>query len=145
MKTCYWDTSALIPSFLEEEGSSIVQSWLEGYSEASLFTSWLTPFEFESVLKRKRNQNHLTLKQYESIQNEWILFQSRLNFISLDIRSSRQGLRFQKLYGLKPYDSIQLGSASLIQLEYPEVSFFCLDTRLNQVARQESFIIPEDQ
>ena len=136
---CYWDTSALIPAFIDEIDSEKVMKWFQKHSDSSHFTSWLTFFEFESVLRRKLNQKYITAQQYEKVQESWFLFQSGLNLVPLDSRSARQGLRFQKLYSLKPYDSIQLGSASLLQLEYPEIQFACLDQRLAQIAKQEGF------
>jgi hypothetical protein len=67
-------------------------------------------------------------------------FQNTLNILTVDERVSRLGLRLQKLYGLWTCDSIQLGSATLLQLEYPKVQFVSLDKKLTHAASQEGFV-----
>lgn len=135
----YWDTSALIPCFLLEEATSQVREWLESEGADPRFISWISLFEFETVLKRKLQQKHLTLKEYHSIQEQWSTFQNTLNIIPLDERVSRLGLRLQKIYGLWTCDSVQIGSASLLQLEYTKVQFISLDQKLIYAAKQEGF------
>lgn len=135
----YWDTSALIPCFINEESTATVREWLKSGYDTPRFTSWLTAFEFETVLKRKFQQKHLSLREYQAIQERWVDFQKTLNLVSLDERVSRLGLRIQKIYGLWTCDSIQLGCASLLQVEYPKMKFVCLDRKLTHAATQEGF------
>ena len=82
----YWDTSALIPCFLSEESTPTVRKWLEAGGDAPRFISWLTLFEFETVLKRKLQQKHVTLREYQAIQERWMEFQPNLNLLALDER-----------------------------------------------------------
>lgn len=133
----YWDTSALIPCFIPEQCTSEVLALLQEGKDSVLFTSWLTVFEFEGVLRRKLNQRHINQREYDSVLDRWAALQESLNFVPLDSRSARTGVRFQKLYHLTPCDSIQLGSASLVQLDYSELKFFCLDEKLSRLAKQE--------
>jgi predicted nucleic acid-binding protein len=133
----YWDTSALIPCFVSEQSTPEMLNRLKEGADSVRFTSWLTVFEFEGVLRRKLNQKLVSQREYEAVQERWAELQQSLNFIPLDSRSARTGLRFQKLYQLRPYDSIQLGSASLVQLDYPELEFLCLDEKLSRLAKQE--------
>ena len=135
----YWDTSALIPCFLNEEATGKVREWLQSEGDTPRFTSWLTAFEFETVLKRKLQQKQITLREYQSIQEQWVDFQKALNLIPLDERVSRLGLRIQKIHGLWTCDSIQLGCASLLQVEYSKMKFVCLDRKLTHAATQEGF------
>lgn len=133
----YWDTSALIPCFIPEQRTSEVLAFLQEGKNSVRFTSWLTVFEFEGVLQRKLNQKLINQREYDAILERWAALQESLNFVPLDSRSARTGVRFQKLYHLRPYDSIQLGSASLVQLDYPELKFLCLDGKLSRLAKQE--------
>lgn len=135
----YWDTSALIPCFLQEEATPIVREWLVSSGDTPRFTSWLTLFEFETVLRRKFQQKHLSDKEYEAVHFRWMEFQKTLNLIPIDERVSRLGLRVQKIHGLWSCDSVQLGCASLLQLEYPKMRFVCLDRKLSRAAALEGF------
>lgn len=136
----YWDTSALVPIFVLEEQTKLVRNWLKKHKEIPRFTSWLTLFEFEAVLKRKLNQNIIDLEDYESIQGQWSKFASSLNFINLDMRVARLGSRLQRLYALRPYDACHLGAMALMQLEYSEVRLACLDEKLSRIAFQEGVL-----
>ncbi len=136
----YWDTSALIPCFIAEEATATVRNWLASDGDTPRFISWLTLFEFETVLRRKLQQKNLTPQEYQAVQEQWMEFQKTLNPIPLDERVSRLGLRIQKIYGLWTCDSIQLGCASLLQLEYPKMRFISLDRKLSHAATQEGFI-----
>lgn len=138
----YWDTSALIPCFLTEASTSLVRGWLKSEEEAARFTSWVTAFEFETVLKRKLQQKHINLDEYQNVQERWMSFQKTLNWVTVDERASRLGLRIQKIYGLWTGGSAQLGCASLLQVEYPKMRFVCLDRKLSHAAEQEGFEIP---
>ena len=136
----FWDTSALIPCFLTEKSTPTVREWLESDGETAVFISWISLFELETVLKRKLNQRHLTREEYQSVQERWTEFQKTLNILPVDERVSRLGLRLQKIYGLWTCDSIQIGSATLLQLEHSKVQFVCLDQKLNHAAKQEGFV-----
>lgn len=135
----YWDTSALIPCFISEESTHQAREWLEAGGDSPRFTSWLTAFEFETVLKRKLQQKLLSNREYQAIQEQWTDFQKTLNLVPVDERVSRLGLRVQKIYGLWTCDSVQLGCASLLQVEYPKMRFVCLDKKLTRAATQEGF------
>ncbi len=135
----YWDTSALVPVFVIEKETEKVREWLKEFDDAPRFTSWLTVFEFETTLKRKINQKLLSVNEYDSIQERWMEFCASLNFIPLDSRVTRMGSQIQRLHGLRPYESIQLGSASLVKLDHPELKLACLDEKLVRVSKQEGF------
>ena len=137
----YWDTSALIPCFVSEIGTNDMLTLLQEESDSVRYTSWLTLIEFEGVLRRKLNQKSIDQGEYESIQDKWTELQNSFNFIPLDSRTARIALRFQKLYLLRPYDSIQLGCAALIQLDNPDLNFVCLDEKLCRLAKQEGMKI----
>ena len=89
----YWDTSALIPCFLNEEATGKVREWLQSEGDTPRFTSWLTAFEFETVLKRKLQQKHITLREYQSIQEQWVDFQK--NRASSGENGSRGGIKVE--------------------------------------------------
>ena len=139
----YWDTSALLACLVEEKETQTARFWLASSEEDPKFTSWLTLFEMEMGLRRKLNQKLLTTKEYELAQDLWSDFQSDLNFLTLNVYVTRTGLRLQKLYNLKTGDSVQLGSASSLQLENSPVQFISLDQTLTRCAKQEGFQLPK--
>jgi predicted nucleic acid-binding protein len=100
----------------------------------------INSLEVESVLRRKLNQKQITKQEYDSSQGLWSDFQETINFIPLDIRVVRNGTRLQKIYGLLSGDAAQLGSASLLQIEFTSVRFVCLDQSLIRYAKQEGFL-----
>ncbi len=138
----YWDTSALLACFIEEEETQKCRFWLGSTKDDPKFTSWLTLFETETVLKRKLAKKLLLPKELLLAQDLWSEVQRGFNFMPLDVRAARTGMRFQKLYGMKTGDSVQLGSAGVLQMEYPEVQFVCLDQQLVKFAKQEGFLLP---
>lgn len=140
----YWDTSALLACFIEESETQKCRFWLQSTQDAPKFTSWLTLFEMETALRRKINKKLLIEKELQAIQELWTEAQSHFNFIPLDLRVARTGSRLQKLYHLKTGDGVQLGSAGMLQLEYSEVQFVCLDEQLTRYAKQEGFLLPEN-
>lgn len=137
----YWDTSALIPCFIQETSTDLVRSWLHDEGDLPRFTSWLTAFEFETVLHRKLKRKLITLTEFEHIRDQWTDFQLGLNFIPLDNRVSRLGIQLQRLYGLLTGDAIQLGSASLLQLEDDQVTFVCLDGNLVKICKNAGLVV----
>ncbi len=139
----YWDTSALLACFMEEPETQKCRFWLQSTHDEPKFTSWLTLFEMETALQRKIGQKLLLEKEFQAIQDLWNEAQSHLNFIPLDLRVARTGSRLQKLYHLKTGDGVQLGSAGILQLEYPEVQFVSLDKPLARTAKQEGFLLPD--
>ena len=140
----YWDTSALLACFIEEPETEQCRSCLGLTPDEPKFTSWLTLFEMETALRRKINQKLLLEKEVHVIQEVWNEAQSHFNFIPLDVRVARTGSRLQKLYNLKTGDGVQLGSAGILQLEYTEVQFVCLDKQLAKYAKQEGFLLPQN-
>jgi len=135
----YWDSSALVACLAIEEFSDAVQDVFQKSSGYPKFTSWVSIFEVETALRRKLNKAFLAPHEYQDCQSRWAELQSALNFVSLDEWVARSGARFQKLYGLKTGDAAQLGSANLIQNQFPEVIFATLDQPLSRYAKQEGF------
>ena len=72
-------------------------SALRDGADSVRYSSWVTLFEFEAVLRRKLNQKLIIQSAYEEVQVQWAELQKSLNFIPLDSRSARTGLRLQKL------------------------------------------------
>jgi predicted nucleic acid-binding protein len=106
------------------------------------YTSCLTFFEVEATFKRKLNKKELTVREYETVQEDWLSIQPGLTFVPLEVRVVRTGGRLQKLYGLRPADTAQLGSAAVMQAEHSEISFVSLDEQLSRYARLEGFKVP---
>jgi len=89
------------------------------------------------VMNRKLARKLITPREYNAILEAWSDFQATLNFIPLDHRVARVGIRLQRLHGLLSGDGVQLGTACLVHLDDTELVFACLDEELNRVAKFE--------
>ena len=141
----YWDSASIIPWLVTEEDTQIIKRIVEKSASESHYTSWLTIFEVETALKKKLNRKQITPDDYETAQDLWMALQRQMNFIVLDAWVARAGARFQRLYGMKSGDSVQLGSASLVQSTQAGVVFLSLDQQLVRYAKQEGFEVPDQR
>lgn len=135
----YWDTSALIPLLLRSEEASLIVPLL---AESKIHcTSHFTQFEVQGVLRRLTLQKALSGPDLDQAQAQWADLRIQINFHSLDEQVTLNGLRTQRLYGLKPYDSVQLGTAIALQAEERAITFATLDRQLSRIAKQEGFLV----
>lgn len=132
----YLDTSALIKRFVEEKGSSLVQSMVD--SGEAVATAKIAYAEVFSGLTRKSRAGDLTklaydlaCRQFESDWNAYIRVELNDDVLML----ARDLIR---RHGLRGFDAIHLASAvSLEQAIGEEVTFAAADRRLLRAAAAE--------
>jgi len=133
----YFDTSALIKKYIEENGSQNVDKLF--LSADQVLVSAISEIESMSTLKRLLVEKEISDNDFDLIKNEIKTDFSFFSIIGLDSDIIETSIEIIGKYQLKSLDSIQLGSAlcNKDQIEY----FISCDTKLLKAAQKEGFKI----
>lgn len=137
----YYDTSALIKRYVEEDGSKEVDHLWEGGT--AIITSTVAFAEIMAAFSRKYREGILSRADYLKTISEFKNEYSKLILVSMnpDLNQVIEKLLFK--HPLRGFDAIHLASALLIQKEGPlTVRFVCFDRQLNKAAVEEGLIMP---
>jgi uncharacterized protein len=133
----FWDASAVVPLFVRQPASLVVQNLLDEMPDAVVW--WGTPLECASALARLRRQGGLGVADEMSIQealHDWLATCTELQPTD---RVRATGLRLLRTHPLRTADALQLAAA----LEWAGTPrgnvFVTLDGRLAEAARLEGF------
>ena len=143
---CYYDTSALVKLYVEEEGSELAALYLQKSKMAA--TSRVAYAEARSAFARSRRDGVLGEKEYREVidnfKDEWPYF------FSLEVSVpvlNRIDYLIDK-YRLRGFDAIHLASAIVLsrRLREEKMIVACWDTRLWSYYKKEGFsIIPGEK
>jgi len=134
----FWDTSALVPIFLEETTTRQVRRWQAVDPE---ITTWMmTRIEVASAIARwKREQPELAVLWNTAIRNVHIV-SARWIEISDAAVVRRHAERIIMDHPLRAADALQLGSAIVAADGDPSsLEFVTFDRRLAEAAAREGF------
>lgn len=134
----YWDTSAVIASILNEKSGAEVDKVAKSVSD-KIYTAVITPLEIESAIQRRVGEQSITTKEADMGRLTAIEFRNQVFLIVMDHNVLDMALHLQKIYTLRPADSIQLACARVGTENPSSVHFLCLDNKLNQAAKREGF------
>jgi predicted nucleic acid-binding protein len=130
----YFDTSALVKYFYEEQGSDIVTELVQDESN-SLFISEIAIVEFISSLHKKYRNLELSNEDLETAQNEFIdsLTDFTIEPFTSKVRQEAEKLiiKYGKEFSLKTLDAMQL--ATFIMITDGGTKFVCADDNLNRI------------
>ena len=134
----FWDASALVPTFVEENSTSEVQSW---QAADPGITIWImTRVEvLSAIARKKREQPELAALWSRAIRdvNEMA---SRWTEISDAARTRLHAERIVMDHPLRAADALQLGAALVDADGDPQsLELVTLDRRLGEAARREGF------
>lgn len=138
----YWDSSALIASFMNEKETERVRSFSEKIGEASCYTAIITPLEVESAIQRRLKERSVSFNQAENVRLLTAHFRKETYSVVMDHNVLDIALHLQKIYRLRPADAIQLASARAGTDNPSKIYFLCLDNQLNEAAKREGFDVP---
>lgn len=138
----YWDSSALIASFIEEAQSKKILSYMAGLQELRSYTAIITPLEIESAIQRKLIERAISSKQAEEIRRRLTVLRKMSFLVNADQTVLDIALHLQKIYGLRVADALQLASARAGTEDPSRTHFLCLDKKLSQAAEREGFDVP---
>jgi predicted nucleic acid-binding protein len=131
----YFDTSALVKLYVEEEGSPVVHGALQQATVAA--TSVLAYVEAISALARRRREGGLVATEYRralgSLDADWVHYQR----VGVTEQLVHKAAETAESFQLCAYDAVHLASALTIaaRLETPVV-FACWDDGLEDAARR---------
>ena len=136
----FWDSSALVPLFLEQPSTQLVR---ELHSSGDGILAWtLSDVELRSAIARLSRDNALTS---EEAQEAAIWAESLWESVNVVAAVDAVELRAKRLldrHPLRAADSLQLGAALTATNDEPlGREFVCLDDRLASAARAERFTV----
>ncbi|MBN1615648.1 MAG: type II toxin-antitoxin system VapC family toxin [Deltaproteobacteria bacterium] len=136
----FWDTSAVIPLFLEEPESPRMTEVAR--QDSGMIVWWGTVIECRSAIARLRREKVLTTSQ----EDQAIRLMSVLAEAWTEVRPSETirniAGRLLLSHPLRAADALQLSAALTWAGKQPRGhAFVCLDHRLRDAARKEGFQI----
>lgn len=136
----YWDTSALVPLFINQSHSPVAREILGDDPETVL--GWTTKVEYESALQRSRREGVLDEVEVATARESFSLLRESAVEVqpSEELRSLAVHLLAE--HPLRAADALQLASALIWTGEYPSASgVVSFDSRLCKAAEREGFTI----
>jgi len=128
----YFDTSALIKAYIEEEGSNKVKSIIDNATE--IFVSSITNLECNSTIRRLLLEKSITEANYNILRKKIQEDFQDFTIIPLTTRIENLGKDYIHQFQLKTLDSIQLASCSSALEDIH--SFVLSDEKLLSSAKQ---------
>ena len=136
----YWDSSALVPLFVEE---STTQQLTSAYLEDDLILTWWgSEVECASAIARLERDGDLTLeattealRRLTQVSDTWAVVDP-----GAAVRDTAR--RMLRAHDLRAADALQLAAAVIASENRPTtLPFVCLDRRLIEAATREGFPI----
>jgi predicted nucleic acid-binding protein len=131
----YFDSSALVKRYVEEDGSEAVRALLRN---ARLATSRLTEVEIASALSRRFREGSLRKEDLERALKTLQEDLAAISVVEIAAPVVAQAYRLLRLYSLRTGDAIQLASCSYLIESGLKVEFAAFDSRLVLAATQEA-------
>jgi predicted nucleic acid-binding protein len=133
----FWDTSALVPLFLEQEATEEVGGLLSEDPEIAAW--WGTAIECVSAATRLRREERLTVDEEEQVLE--LLDALRSSWLEIlpseEVRSGT--FRLVRVHGLNAADALQLAAARVWAGSTHGAELVTYDERLALAARLEGF------
>jgi len=136
MKTYFFDTSALVKRYHEEQGTEQVDEILDDEETAILISS-LTVIESVSAFRRKHNRGDITELEMQQLLS--VFFREALDdFVIVPLEESLLTFSFDLVLedDLRTLDSLQLSAGLSLAEEMSGIQFATADTDLGDVARE---------
>ena len=132
----YWDTSALVPIFLEEPSSAAMRALFDENSQMITWC-WTVP-EAVSALERRAREGSLDRVGRREALDRLMEMSDRWDEVT-DVNAVRaKAITLLARHEIRAADAAQLGAALLLEdLGVPGVPFVTLDIRLALAAERE--------
>lgn len=136
----FWDSSALVPTFLPEARSVELVSLFEAESEPAVW--WGTLVECHSAIHRRHRKEAFPQKVLSATMERMAKFFEDADTIGATERIRQRAVRLLAVHALRASDAFQLGAALVWCEERPAgVELLCLDDRLREAADREGFTV----
>lgn len=132
----FFDTSALVKRYADEQGTQTVDQLIETPENTIVITS-LSIIEIASAFRRKYNRGEINTQQrdgllvsfFEEATEEYVI-------IPVDENVFENAFDLVLEDDLRTLDSLQLAAAVTLPTPNPEIVFVCADEKLVGVAEQ---------
>jgi len=136
----FWDSSALVPLFVEEEQSEHLLSYYE--QDQTVIVWWAASVEVASAIARQERQGSLSnaaaaaaMRRLAEIGQTWQELQPTP-------RLRQHAQRLLRVHALRAADALQLAAALTAARGDPSIlELVCLDQRLTEAAHREGFLV----
>ena len=136
----FWDTSALVPLFLDETDSGRVRSLLG--RDPAVLVWWGTRVECTAVVARSVREKRLDAATERLARERQADLFARVAEVAPGEDVRERAERLLAVHALRSADALQLGAALIWARERPaRLEFVCLDGRLRGIARREGFAV----
>jgi hypothetical protein len=136
----FWDASALVPLFVEEDTTAAMTTI--ALSDSARAVWWGTPIECISALERRLRSQQIDQARHAIATTR--LADARRDWVEIEptVQLRAEAARLLRSYPLRAGDAFQLAAAINAQNGMGiSVNFVCLDERLCQAARGEGFTV----
>lgn len=139
MESFYFDTSALIKLYIEEDGSDQVINLLESLGDGRVFILDVTLLESRSAVRRREREGDISGPDAIRILNQIEEDGASLYLVQpVNPAVIEEAARLIDAYPLRTYDALQLAGCLTVRPSAPgPVTFACADSRLCEAARLE--------
>lgn len=136
----FWDTSAIIPLFIAERGSTRVQSWYRQDSEIVVWT--LTRVELLSAIARRRREEPQAAAALSVARRDLLRAWDQWSEVTAVEITRQLAERLIESHPLRAADALQVGAA-LVAAEHDPTSFefVTFDRNLANAAEREGFSV----
>lgn len=136
----YWDSSALVPLFVEQESTAAVRDLYSG--DSGILTWTLSEIEVLSAFCRLERDGVILWEGFESIAQGLLSLWQTIDAVTAMDAVKQRARRLLRTHRLRGADALQLGAALLTASDDPpSIPFVCLDDRLAAAARREGFVV----
>ncbi|MET0516314.1 MAG: PIN domain-containing protein [Nitrospiraceae bacterium] len=136
----FWDASAVIPLCLQESRTGSLRKLAE--EDEAIVAWWATPVECYSAFARLRREDLLTTTEEEQARAVLMALAAEWTEIEPSRIVREQAGRTLLLHPLRAADALQLAAALVWSRgQVAGHHFVCLDQRLREAARRESFAV----
>jgi hypothetical protein len=136
----YWDASAVIPLFVDEDRSEEVMELAQGDPEPA--TSWLTEVECWSAFARFIREGWLAADQASGLGSALTNYLTEMDEIGMSDGVRDLACTLLQRYPLRAGDALHLAAALIWAENRPQGrAFVSLDDRLREAALREGFTV----
>lgn len=139
MASYYFDTSALLKFYIQEEGSEVVAGLIQDTGSDRISILDITLLELRSAVRRRERQGDMSEGGANQIIDKIRQDETSVYLVqSLDSAVTEEAIRVLDTHPLKTLDALQLAGCLIISRDVPEpMTFVCADTRLINTAALE--------
>lgn len=132
----FWDSSALVPLLVVEDGTRIASRWLR--EDPSVVVWTLTRVELVSALARRRRGDPAHTEALAAARRDLLEIWERWSEITAIDVVRRHAERLVEIHPIRAADALQIGAALVAAQQHPELyEFVTLDGAQATAAERE--------